>query len=105
MTALVFYTLTMFGIAYVAGHSVISLPAREVIAVWSQWLITMIECPACLGWWLGLVSGLIFAFTGWRPFGPAALGIVVTLPFYTAGANYLLARATGLIPNPQEPKP
>lgn len=96
-SALAFYTVAAFGLAYVVGHSVISRPVREVIALWSEPLITLIECPACLGWWVGLGAGIGLALAG-----RLAWALILALAFYTAGANFILGRATGLIPNPGE---
>jgi hypothetical protein len=99
--SLVLYSITAFGFAYVVGHSVISRPAREIIAVWSETLITLIECPACLGFWTGLVFGLGLAFGPSAAIfpGPAWL-IPSVLAFYTAGSNFILGRLTGLMQSP-----
>lgn len=70
-------------------------------------IVTLLECPACLGWWTGLIAGVIalvivsLAFNVWPAAASArvvwALG-PLALAFYTAGSNYLLGRATGLMP-------
>jgi hypothetical protein len=58
--------------------------------------LQLIECPACFGFWIGLCAAVAstFAHIG----GP----IIMFLPLYTAGANFLLGRATGLINHPNE---
>jgi hypothetical protein len=91
---LLFYTLLIFGISYVLGHAKISLGPREWIArrqgkLW-HWLLDLIECPACLSWWLGLAAS--FAWPSLPPVQPACL----TLPFFSAATSFLLGRVTGL---------
>lgn len=66
-------------------------------------LLQLIECPACFGWWIGFFTGLILecfpllhpSHARWQL--AAALLLPFVLAFYTAGTNYLLGRATGLI--------
>ena len=104
MIPLLIYAVSSFGFAYVAGHSVISRPAREVIAVWSPWIVDLIECPMCLGFWTGLASGLMLALTSAIPEAwqiPAVLAPPV-LAFFTSGCNFMLGRVTGLVVSPQQ---
>lgn len=64
---------------------------------WRFWLVTLIECPACLGFWFGLAAGLIHT--------PSAFGAIAGA-LYTSGANFLLGRATGIMGDPaQEESP
>jgi hypothetical protein len=66
---------------------------------WRFWLVSLLECPACLGWWLGFAAGLAFVLAG----GPGHLGLLpLAGAFYTAGANFLLGRASGLMPDPNQ---
>lgn len=97
------YTIAAFGFAYVAGHSLISVPVRRRIfpegtsletrvGKARAFVITLIECPACMGTWIGMLTWLALAWAGlvdWRFFLVAG--------FYTAGSNYILARFSGLI--------
>jgi len=103
MIDLIFFTMACFGLMYVIGHSVISLSIRERIARlpaprWRFWFITLIECPACLGFWIGLAAGL-FGYVPilvlLSPIPHPILAIVWGL--YIAGTNYVLARQTALI--------
>ena len=116
MIDLIFFTMACFGLMYVIGHSVISLSIRERIARlsasspggtvgmpsnlprWRFWLITLIECPACLGFWIGLAAGL-FGYVPilvlLSPIPHPILAIVWGL--YIAGTNYVLAKLTALI--------
>lgn len=101
------YTIAAFGYAFVVGHSKISLPAREKLAEIAfeeglrqrksvaSWFLALIECPACIGFWIGLFSG---AGLSWYR-DTAALGCIlasVFLAFYTCGMNFILARLTNL---------
>ena len=61
----------------------------------------LIECPACFGWWTGLVTGAVVALLDAGNLCPWWRGAII-LAFYTAGTNFALARATGLTPNPQD---
>lgn len=96
MIELIIYSVASFGASYVVGHSVISMPLRYRLAppetatpinAIRLWIVTLIECPACLGWWTGAIIG--GAIDGWW-------GIFIGA-FYTAGSNYILAKVTRLI--------
>ena len=62
----------------------------------AKWVLSFIECPACLGTWVG------FGFGWWQPefvvgFAPG-MTAAVALALYTCAVGFLLGRATGLIP-------
>lgn len=124
---MIVYLLAAFGLAYIVGHSTISLPFRKwlggtpakddptlyltpmpakpgALGPLGDFLTALIECPACFGFWCGLIaalSGMIpvhpeFSDTiwpsTWRWFTwPVMLGCV------TAGSNFALSRLTRLI--------
>jgi hypothetical protein len=102
--ALFIYTIAAFGCTYVLGHSVASRHVREVlweagaIAPMWRWLVMLIECPACLGFWIGLFVGGACAPL-WPGENPLILAAVIGA-FYTSGSNFLLGRLTGLMPLP-----
>lgn len=111
---LVFEAFAAFGLAYIIGHSKISLPFRMLVdpgnkitkpteAFWSFFLI-LIECPACLGFWIGSIIAAIFIY------GPdpmisreivnsayAKPLFIVSNGLFVCGVNFVLGRATGLI--------
>lgn len=95
---LVFYVVAAFGFAYIVGHAVVSRSIRE--ALWEagevapivRWLVALVECPACLGFWVGLFVGL---YLGW---GPSALALAL----FTSGSNLLLGKLTRLMPSQSE---
>jgi hypothetical protein len=113
MLGLLFYTVAAFGLAYIVGHSAISLPLRILMEppdlrgpqdAFRAWALMLIECPACFGFWTGLLGGMVYAALD-GPLYPqegvlARLLFAVGLALYTCGANFILARFTGLIPAP-----
>ncbi len=106
MNALAVYLLATFGLCYILGHSRLSLVPRVLAAGVAErsstvprhlitWTLNLIECPACLGFWLGLAAGAT---------GAAPWPLVTTIwlnalgwAFATCGAHYLLASWTGWI--------
>jgi len=123
---MIVYTVAMFGLAYIVGHSAISLPFRTwlggtppkeslnvglngtanpmitpgkagALGPLGDFLCALIECPACFGFWCGLLLGFVGLI-----FPPAELELVhhtwpVMLGCYTAGSNFALSRLTRLI--------
>ena len=103
--ALLFYTVAAFGLAYILGHAQISLGIRTRLfdLCWpTKWLVELVECPACFGTHLGFWFGVL-APAAWTiaiipvPLPLNWLTAGVWLGLYTAGAGFLLGRATGLI--------
>lgn len=98
MTDLVCYCLAAFGLAYIVGHAKISLffrvliggtpsGGKPLIPVVGPFLVDLVECPACFGFWEGLAYGWITTnFVGGLWFG-----------CLTSGSNFLLGRFTKLI--------
>ncbi len=95
MTQLVFYVLFAFGLAYVVGQSLISLRWRILLAEKSPFLTSLIECPACLGFWIGVAGGFIWGPPDWFP--SSRIVWSMSLPFFTSATNYLLGRTTRLM--------
>ncbi|MBP6479873.1 MAG: DUF1360 domain-containing protein [Pseudomonadales bacterium] len=73
-------------------------PPRSAVR---DFLVELLECPACFGTWTGFVVGLLvpqlpaLVWPGALPL-LAAAGLMAT---FTACSNYLLARLTGLTPS------
>ena len=102
--ALFFYTIAVFGLAYIMGHAKVSLGIRTQIFNMggvAAWLVELVECPACLGthlgfWfavfapWVWLNSIIPLPTTTWFSAG-------VLLGLYTCGTGFVLGRATGWI--------
>lgn len=59
-----------------------------------QWPVLLVECPACLGAWLGVIGGLVIA-----PYVPdlSNYTVIGLLVFYTAGSNLMLGKKFGLM--------
>jgi hypothetical protein len=80
-----------FGLAYIVGFATISLPLRTWL--WGRpsaivrFLVALIECPACFGFWYGLFL--------WVVLNPFHLGSF--WPLLTCGVNFYFGRQTGLI--------
>lgn len=89
-----------FGIAWVLGHSKITLAFRYWLGGsvaenkppkfgrFGYWAISLIECPACLGFW----TGLIYAFAvgeQWR--------FALTRAFACLVSNMLLSHALKIV--------
>lgn len=107
MISLALYFLAAFGLAYVVGHSAISMPVRLLIGgpegqprAFLGFLVALLECPACFGTWTGLVAGaflpgLFQQSTWWAGALVAACA--------TAGLNFIIGKATGLMPGEPDP--
>jgi hypothetical protein len=93
------YTFAAFGLAYIVGHSVISKPVRlalyDVNRRWSLFILDLVECPACFGFWIGLIAALTLLW--FKLDALFTFPLVAFLPLYTSGANYTLGRITRLI--------
>lgn len=101
------WTISVLGVVYVAGHSQISLPIRAWIHDAPGTLlgprriaVELVECPVCLGAWLGAAGGYLAA----DRLGVAATASVVVGAAYTAGAMLILGRATGIMPSTTNPE-
>ena len=99
MLALAFYVLAVFGFCFAVGHAGVSQGVRESMAYWQRpltdWLLALVQCPACLGFWVGLGTGAVHpALVPFELVWPLA---ALALGFFTCGANYVLGVATGWI--------
>lgn len=99
MLPLLFWFLAAFGLCYVVGHARVSLPFRQRLGDVAEakqwramlWFVELIECPACLGFWLGLAGGWFMPTLVPAPVPCAAF----TLGLATCASGYILGRATG----------
>lgn len=92
----VLYFLAAFGFAFIVGHSWISLAFREWAALSEKglWFAKLLECPACLGFWIGLAA--VLTGTVSVPFGPRWFAAIV-LACATSGSNLLCSKWVGLV--------
>lgn len=79
--------LSIFGASWVVADSKISLPVRLWIAGstlnarFRGWLLDLLECPACLSFWIGLAVAIGILGLRWLaiPFAFASCGISLIL--------------------------
>ena len=104
------YFAAAFGFCYVVGHSKVSYRIRVFIGgrepervgdvdVGAQppalkigpALISFLECPAWIGWWVGALAAPLIL----NDFN--AIAAIILLAFSTSGVNFALGRMTGII--------
>jgi hypothetical protein len=90
MNLLFLYTIAAFALAWIIGHAQISFPIRNWLAG-RNWpgvsvFLDLIQCPACLGVWIGFIAGWV------------CLGFVmgIFLALWTCGTNLILGALIGL---------
>lgn len=102
MLPLFLWFLCAFGFCYAVGHARVSLGFRTRLAIVSEWLTSLLECPACLGFWVGLAGGAALPELLPAPFSPTRLVAAPVLGFATCAVGYLLGRATGWLQETEE---
>lgn len=97
------WAVIYIGFAYVVGQSVISKPVRVFFRrrLGMVFLTDMLECPACLGFWTGLiVAGSAPSFAEAvlpaMPIG-SLLCLQVMFALLTSGIGLMLGRLFGLM--------
>jgi hypothetical protein len=53
------YMLLLLGITYVITQSVIGMPLRKLVSKAGTVPMILIYCPACTGFWVGLILGAL----------------------------------------------
>lgn len=112
--ALLIYSTCSIGFAYIVGHSLITRAVRgflfgqttpeeriaanhgEEIPIDSprRWIVALLECPACLGFYEGLITG--WFIQDFVPFLPA-WGTMGLLALFTCGTNLIFGKLLGLM--------
>lgn len=98
----VIYIFAGFGLAFIVGYSKISLPFRDLLDPHRDrsrfrrlrlFLLELIECAACAGFWIGAAFALCdpVAFHITSPWQSILVGAAFS------GTNFILGRLTGLI--------
>jgi hypothetical protein len=82
------YLMIVWGIYYAIGDSRISQPLRQAMKDQDhfiyQFVLELIECPACVGFWLGLIAGGLI----WSQFETfPKLAQAIYLGLFTLGVN------------------
>ncbi len=90
MIELFIWSIAAFGFCWVVADSKLSLGFRLWLAHPRRgvWPITLVECVACTGFWVGLAGQLT---------GIAPISTWWVAALYTCGANLLLAKWVGLL--------
>jgi len=83
----------VWGAAWVIADSKLTLPFRNGAAAAfgeDTWPMDLLECPACLSFWLGLAAGgfMHMGFFGAIAFGLFACGTSFVLAALTIGVNH-----------------
>lgn len=90
------YAFAAFGFAYIMGMAKVSFPIRSLLLRLSQWawytrpfgwLVDLLQCPMCLGFWTGVVAAVRFDVS---LVGLNAVSSAVVAGCVTAGTNALL---------------
>lgn len=104
--AVVVYAIAAFGLAYIVGHAQISRRPREFAArvvfgraAVGEFFVDLLECPACFGFWTGLVAGAL----GVTPNAPTGVAGALLFGLFTSGSNLLLALSVGIVQRPTDP--
>ena len=101
---LLVYIICLFGFCFIIGHSGITLKGRTWLAKRSEYLTELIECPACLSWWVGLLIG------GFNPaYANSLIGCsevthiaATAFALFSCGCSAIIGLATGLITHKEE---
>jgi hypothetical protein len=97
------YSFAVFGLAWVVGHSKISLPFRKALDTIDlntsdyvrRFLLAMIECVGCFSFHVGWISWLVgIHLTG--TWGPSWVGMIVAA-LYTATSSLVIGRFAGVV--------
>lgn|SRR5574342_655639 len=91
-TQIFLWCLFSYGVAYVIGHSKISLPFREWLSEGrgiKAWVLDLIECPGCLGIHIGFWFGLFYDRLHYA-FNDDLFYNAVFLSFFTCSSNLLI---------------
>lgn len=106
MPALILYAFAAFGLAYIVGYSGISHPFRVALtpadsdrgpsALARRFVLELMECPACLGFWTGIAWGLVSPSAWAEWIEPDSLKVLI-VALFTSGSNFALGRLTKLI--------
>jgi Protein of unknown function (DUF1360) len=111
---LLLYVFASFGLAFVLGYAKISLPLRKFLARAAQpyegpdlggrvfslvarWLLALLECPACVAFWLGLASVMTPFVDGIPLHGISWVMIAPFLGLANTGAVLAVGMFTGFI--------
>ena len=94
------YFAAAFGLAFIVGHSQISLPIRVLVhrmGALGRFVVELLECPACFGFWTGFFWVVVPGSSMLPVLLPTGrLGWALVLGCATSGVNFFLANYSGL---------
>jgi hypothetical protein len=83
--------LSVFGVSWIIADSKISLPFRRLVAAKlgaDSLLLTLLECPPCLSFWLGLGAAFLFHWASFAVvMAPLCTAVSLLLWSYVEKAN------------------
>jgi hypothetical protein len=89
------YSFVTFALAWIIGHSKITLDFRTWLAR-SRFLIDLIECVGCLGFWCGLGAYWLLGMRIWPSTGYHLADMAVAA-LYTCASNLIIGRFVGIV--------
>lgn len=88
---LILWAFSHFGLAYIVGHSLISVGVRRWLYERRPFLVDLLECPACFGFWSGGLVGFALSLMLDSPHW-----FFVVPGIFTSGCNRILAHFADL---------
>ncbi len=98
------YTIAAFGLAYVVGQAAISKRPRDWLAGLNrvgQFIVELLECPACFGFWTGALVESVGLWPQSIPGHAPWVARILYAGLYTSASNLILAIATGIVARPE----
>lgn len=92
------YSVALFGLCYVIGHSKITLYPREQInrVRFLRWPLALIECPACFSFWIGLFTAWMWPIHTINIVG-STFAHPLIFAFLSCGSSAIIGLFTGLM--------
>jgi len=99
MKELLIYVVSLFGMCFILGHSQITLKHRIALAKKFEGFVDMLECPACLSYWIGLFIGLSAPeyVNGLLGFNLPRFLAATAFAIFSSGSSAIIGLFSGLI--------
>ena len=99
MKELLIYVVSLFGMCFILGHSQITLKHRIALAKKFEGFVDMLECPACLSYWIGLFIGLSAPeyVNGLLGFNLPQFLAATAFAIFSSGSSTIIGLFSGLI--------
>lgn len=99
MISLVVYCACVLAVTFVIGHSHLTFRPRQWLAargVVGRWTVMGLQCPGCLGFWLGVLAALFGLYPLEALAGNALWSALLWAGLFTSGANLVLSGLANL---------